>query len=154
MTRTRRAGRALVAAVILLLVPAALPGTASAQAIRVDLRLLLVTDAGPSVEALRTLFARVGIPVDVLDLNDPGRRRIDAALLADGAHAHYQGVVLPDHAPPGLSAAELAALYAYERRFGIRAARRLRDGETRRPGSSRRPPPSATAAPSTGAPRS
>ena len=120
MTRTRRAGRALVAAVILLLVPAALPGTASAQANRVDLRLLLVTDAGPSVEALRTLFARVGIPVDVLDLNDPGRRRIDAALLADGAHAHYQGVVLPDHAPPGLSAAELAALYAYQRRFGIR----------------------------------
>ena len=56
----------------------------------------------------------------MLDLNDPGRRRIDAALLADGAHAHYQGVVLPDHAPPGLSAAELAALYAYERRFGIR----------------------------------
>jgi hypothetical protein len=120
MTRTRRAGRALVAAVILLLVPAALPGTASAQANRVDLRLLVVADAGPSVEALRTLFARVGIPVDVLDLNDPGRRRIDAALLADGGHAHYQGVVLPDHAPPGLSAAELAALYAYERRFGIR----------------------------------
>jgi hypothetical protein len=120
MTRTRRAGRALVAAVILLLVPAALPGTASAQANTVDLRLLVVTDAGPSVEALRTLFARVGIPVDVLDLNDPGRRRIDAALLADGGHAHYQGVVLPDHAPPGLSAAELAALYAYERRFGIR----------------------------------
>jgi hypothetical protein len=120
MTRTRRAGRALVAAVILLLVPAALPGTASAQANTVDLRLLVVTDAGPSVDALRTLFARVGIPVDVLDLNDPGRRRIDGALLADGARAHYQGVVLPDHAPPGLSAAELAALYAYERRFGIR----------------------------------
>ena len=120
MTRTRRAGRALVAAVILLLAPAALPGTASAQANTVDLRLLVVTDAGPSVDALRTLFARVGIPVDVLDLNDPGRRRIDAALLADGARAHYQGVVLPDHAPPGLSAAELAALYAYERRFGIR----------------------------------
>jgi hypothetical protein len=120
MTRTRRARRALVAAVILLLIPAALPGTASAQANTVGLRLLVVTDAGPSVEALRTLFARIGIPVDVLDLNDPGRRRIDDALLADGAHAHYQGVVLPDHGPPGLSAAELAALYAYERHFGIR----------------------------------
>ena len=117
MSRTRRAGRALLVATLFLFL---VPGTASAQAGSVDLRVLLVTDGSPSVEALRTLLARTGVPVDVLDLNDPGRRRINTALLADGTRAHYQGVVLPDRAPVGLAAAELTALYSYERRFGIR----------------------------------
>ena len=66
------------------------------------------------------MLTRIGIPVDVLDLNDPGRPRIDAALLADDARARFQGVVLPDHAPKSLPVTELAALHAYERRFGIR----------------------------------
>jgi hypothetical protein len=117
MSTTRRcAGHALALALLLLLVP----GVASAQRNRVDLRVLLVTDGAPPVEALRAHLARLGIPVDVLDLGDLGRRRIDDALLADGPHAHYQGVVLPDQAPTGLPPAELAALHSYEQRFGIR----------------------------------
>jgi len=115
MSRSRPAAL-LVAALFLTL----LPGTAHAQAPRVDLRVLLVTDGTPAVEALRGVLDRVGIPVDVFDLNDPARPRIDGALLADGANAHFQGVVLPDRAPAGLPAAELAALYAFERQFGIR----------------------------------
>ena len=117
MSTTRRcAGHALALALLLLLVP----GVGSAQGNRVDLRVLLVTDGAPPVEALRAHLARLGIPVDVLDLGDLGRRRIDDALLADGPHAHYQGVVLPDQAPTGLPPAELAALHSYEQRFGIR----------------------------------
>ena len=117
MSTTRRcAGHALALALLLLLVP----GVGSAQGNRVDLRVLLVTDGDPPVEALRAHLARLGIPVDVLDLGDLGRRRIDDALLADGPHAHYQGVVLPDQAPTGLPPAELAALHSYEQRFGIR----------------------------------
>ena len=117
MTRTSRAGPALLAALLLLVL---LPGTGHAQAPRVDLRVLLFTDGTPPVEALRAVLARIGVPTDVVDLADPARRPVDAALLADGTHARYEGVVLPGHAPAGLSAAELAVLHAYERRFGIR----------------------------------
>jgi hypothetical protein len=129
MTRTCRTGAAVLVAALLLVL---LPGTAPAQAPRIDLRVLLVTDGTEPVEALRTVLARVGIPVDVLDLNDPGRPRIDAALLADGANARFQGVVLSDSAPTGLPAAELAALHAYERRFAIR---QLDASGTARPGA-------------------
>jgi hypothetical protein len=117
MTRMCRAGRALLVAALFLVL---LPAVAHAQAPRIDLRVLLVTDGTPPVEALRGVLDRVGIPVDVFDLNDPARPRIDGPLLTDGTNARFQGVVLPDHAPAGLPAAELAALHAYERRFGIR----------------------------------
>ena len=145
-----RGGRALLVAALLLVL---LPAVAHAQAPRIDLRVLLVTDGTPPVEALRGVLDRVGIPVDVFDLNDPARPRIDGPLLADGTNARFQGVVLPDHAPTGLPAAELAALHAYERRFGSASStRRSRPG--RRSGSWNRSAPSATAVPSTAARRS
>ncbi len=57
----------------------------------------------------------------MVDLRDPGRRKIDAGMLAPAPTvAGFQGVVLPDQAPTGLPAAELAVLHDYERRFGVR----------------------------------
>src|SRR5690349_14397860 len=79
MAPTSRLAALLVATLLLAL----LPGTAHAQTARVDLRVLLVTDGTPSIEALRGVLERVGIPVDVVDLNDPARPRIDGPLLAD-----------------------------------------------------------------------
>ena len=127
---------------------------AHAQAPRIDLRVLLVTDGTPPVEALRGVLDRVGIPVDVFDLNDPARPRIDGPLLADGTNARFQGVVLPDHAPAGLPAAELAALHAYERRFGIRQLDASVPAGPAVGLAEPVPAPSATAGPSTAARRS
>ena len=146
-----RTGPALLVAALLLVL---LPGAAHAQAPRIDLRVLLVTDGTPPVEAMRAVLDRIGIPVDVLDLKDPARPRIDAALLADDARARFQGVVLPDNAPVGLPAAELAALHAYERRFGIRQLDASVPAPGRRSGSWSRSAPSGTAVRSTAARRS
>ena len=121
MDRHRRLlGRASVV-VTLLLAPLLTPATAHADGQRMELRVLVVADGSPTVEALRTVLARTGIPVELIDLRDPGRRKIDAGMLAPAPTvAGFQGVVLPDQAPPGLPAAELAALHDYERRFGVR----------------------------------
>ena len=64
MTRTPppvsgRAGRALLVAVLLLVL---LPAVAHTQAPRIDLRIPLVTDGTPAVEALRGVLDRVGTP--------------------------------------------------------------------------------------------
>ena len=152
MSTTRRcAGHALALALLLLLVP----GVGSAQGNRVDLRVLLVTDGAPPVEALRARLARP---------RDPGRRarpgrpraapdRRRAARRRAAARA-IQGVVLPDQAPTGLPRAELAALHAYERRFGIRQLDASVDRHAGGGPRPSRPTPSATAARSTAVRRS
>jgi hypothetical protein len=116
----RRVRRALVIAV-LLWAPLLVPAVAHAQGLRMNLRVLVVSNGTPPVEALRTVLTRTGIPTEVIDLQTPGRRRIDAALLTHTpAHARFQGVVLPDQAPGDLHPDELAALHAFERQFGVR----------------------------------
>jgi hypothetical protein len=125
VTRHRRLVRRALVVTALLLAPLAAPPAAQAQAVgtppRTELRVLVVTDGSTPVEALRTVLARTGIPLDVIDLRDPARRRIDAALLTPAPGlVGYQGVVLPDQAPQGLPAAELAALHAFEQRFEVR----------------------------------
>jgi hypothetical protein len=112
--------RALVI-VGLLLMPLLAPATARADEPRIELRVLVVSDGTASVEALHTVLTRIGIPVDLVDLRDPDRRRINEALLmpAPGV-ASFQGVVLPEHAPPDVGVAELTSLRNYEQRFGVR----------------------------------
>jgi hypothetical protein len=105
----------------LLLVPLVAAPAAHAQEPRVELRVLVVSDGSAPVEALRTVLVRTGVPVEVVDLQDPDRRRVDAALLAPAPDvARFQGVVLPDQAPRTLGADELRALHAYERQFQVR----------------------------------
>ncbi|MGY1667511.1 fibronectin type III domain-containing protein, partial [Geodermatophilus sp. SYSU D00696] len=95
---------------------------ARAAEYRVDLRVLVVSNGDPSVEAIATQLVREGVPFTKVLVNDPGRPVIDAAFLADAsaATARYQAVVLPNQAGGGLTADETAALTAYERTYGVR----------------------------------
>ncbi|WP_432572593.1 fibronectin type III domain-containing protein [Kineococcus sp. SYSU DK005] len=121
--RSRTAARLLVAA---LAAPLALPLTAlpaqAATGARVELRVLVVSDGSPSVEAIAVQLDREGVPHARVDLSAPGRPAIDERFLVDPATgaARYQAVVLPSTAPGGVQPAELAALAAYENRYGVR----------------------------------
>ncbi|WUI01224.1 hypothetical protein OHR68_05215 [Spirillospora sp. NBC_00431] len=99
------------------------PAPAAAAGPRVDLQVLVVTDGGAPVEAVAQRLKTEGVPYTTLDLRDPGRPVIDKAFLADivdgSPRAKFQAVVLPNAAPFG-NGAEMSALAAYERRFGIR----------------------------------
>ncbi|GAA1868012.1 hypothetical protein GCM10009836_55590 [Pseudonocardia ailaonensis] len=115
----------LVAAVLALLV--VLPAQAVAAPAggpRIDLQVLVVTDGTREPEAFLDWLDRTGVPVQVLDLQDPARPRVDRGFLADEVggrpRARFQGVVLPGPAPDELDPAELTALHEYERRFAIR----------------------------------
>ncbi|MFI9240500.1 hypothetical protein [Streptomyces sp. NPDC053079] len=113
------------AATALLAVGLPTAGASAAQAPpRVDLRVLVVDDGGPAVEAIRTELETAGTPYTAVDLKDPGRPRIDEAFLSDTVdgrpRAKYQGVVLPNDNPFGDGSAEMAAVAGYEKRFGIR----------------------------------
>ncbi|HEX6498160.1 MAG TPA: hypothetical protein VF054_03910 [Micromonosporaceae bacterium] len=90
-----------------------------------DLKVLVVTDGQPWVDAIRDQLASEGVPTTVVDLNDSSRPTITSAFLsgtrADGTpEAYYQGVVLPSNYLPALSADEQAALASYETAFAVR----------------------------------
>ncbi|MGA3151728.1 MAG: hypothetical protein ABSD40_04905 [Streptosporangiaceae bacterium] len=105
---------------------AGLARTASAaRAPRVDLKVLVISDGSAWMGALTQQLASEGVPATVISLSDSARPVITSSLLsgklADGTPvARYQGVVLPDDAPAGLSAAELSALASYESAFSVR----------------------------------
>ncbi|MCA6096606.1 hypothetical protein LE181_31150 [Streptomyces sp. SCA3-4] len=127
MGRSSRPVAGLAAAVLLAVgLPAAGAQTAAAVAAvpRVDLRVLVVDDGGPAVGAIRTELDTAGTPYTRVDLGERGRPRIDDAFLSDTVdgrpRAKYQGVVLPNDNPFGDGSAEMAAVAAYEKRFGIR----------------------------------
>jgi hypothetical protein len=91
----------------------------------VDLNVLVVTDGTPAVEAIRQQLTTEGLPATVVNLHDSSRPRITRAYLArtlsDGTKGgNFDGVVLPNADPPGLSGAEQADLAWYEQKFGIR----------------------------------
>ena len=103
----------------------AAPSAAAATAPRVDLGVLVITDGNPWVEAIRQQLTSEGVPVKVVDLSNSGRPAIDSSFLsgtlANGTpEGHFQGVVLSNDAPAGLSAAELNALASYETAFSVR----------------------------------
>jgi hypothetical protein len=118
--------RAAAALVVLALVALSVPllgGSArAATGPRIDLRVLVVSNGDPSAEAIATQLDREGVPYTKVSANPAGRPAIDAAFLSDAAtqRARYQAVVLPNQAGGGLPAAEVAALTAYERLYGIR----------------------------------
>jgi hypothetical protein len=91
----------------------------------VDLDVLVLTDGTPAVEAIRQQLTTEGLPSTVVNLHDAARPHITRAYLArtlpDGTKGgNFEGVVLPNADPPGLSGAEQADLAWYEQKFGIR----------------------------------
>ncbi|TDD26937.1 hypothetical protein E1287_35595 [Actinomadura sp. KC06] len=110
----------VLAAAVLIIGP---PLAASAAGPRIDLQVLVVTNGSASVTAVTQQLKAEGVPYKTVDLRDSDRPVIDEAFLSDtvdgSPRAKYQGVVLPN-AAPFEDGAEMAALAAYEKRFGIR----------------------------------
>ena len=119
----RRAVLASMAGLMVLFLLGALPRAALAEDVRIDLKVLVVTDGGATVSAIEKRLEREGVPHQTVRLNDADRPVIDADFLSgtvDGTpRAKFQAVVLPNAAPFG-DAAEATALADYERRFGVR----------------------------------
>ncbi|MEV4329027.1 hypothetical protein AB0K02_00515 [Streptomyces sp. NPDC049597] len=122
-------GRAAAAVVAAASLATALPVAAAAAPLpRIDLTVLVVDDGGGAVDAIVSELRSTGVPYRKVDLTDPARPVVDAAFLSDTLdgrpRAKYQGVVVPDEDPFGADtargAAENAALFAYEKTFGIR----------------------------------
>jgi hypothetical protein len=89
----------------------------------VNLRVLVVTDGTPPVEAIRQQLTTEGLPFTVIDLRNAGRHHLTKSFLSRShpvAGGNFDGIVLPSAAPSGLSAAELTALTRYEHAFGVR----------------------------------
>ncbi|MFD8521306.1 hypothetical protein ACFV2D_14990 [Streptomyces capillispiralis] len=90
---------------------------------RIDLRVLVVSDGGPSTDAIAAELAAAGTPYTEVDLTRSGRTVIDAGFLADTVdgrpRARFQAVVLPNDNPFPAGSAEMAALAAYERTYDI-----------------------------------
>ncbi|MFD5268512.1 hypothetical protein [Streptomyces sp. NPDC058335] len=90
---------------------------------RVDLRVLVVSDGGPSTDAIAAELAAAGTPYTEIDLTQPERPVIDAGFLADTVdgrpRAKYQAVVLPDDNPFPAASTEMAALAAYEQTYAV-----------------------------------
>ncbi|WP_372405925.1 hypothetical protein [Streptomyces luteireticuli] len=124
MVRTTRLLAAWAAAGLLALTLPVTGARADDPIPRVDLRVLVVDDGGPATEAIGAELTAAGTPYTTVRLADSGRQRIDAAFLSDTVdgrpRAKFQGVVLPNDNPFGDGSPEMAALAAYEKRFGIR----------------------------------
>mgnify|MGYP003444243412 FL=1 len=95
------------------------------QVQRVQLGVLVLSAGEAGTAMMKAGLDEALVPFTEIDLNAPNRPQIDAALLADSLapnvrRAKFQAVVLPNEAPQQLTAAELAALDAFEREFKVR----------------------------------
>ncbi|MFF5575921.1 hypothetical protein [Streptomyces luteogriseus] len=90
---------------------------------RIDLRVLVVSDGGPSTDAIAAELAAAGTPYTRIDLTQSGRTVIDAGFLADTVdgrpRARFQAVVLPNDNPFPAGSSEMAALAAYEQKYDV-----------------------------------
>ncbi|MEU0965319.1 hypothetical protein ABZ357_07710 [Streptomyces sp. NPDC005917] len=90
---------------------------------RIDLRVLVVSDGGPSTTAITAELTDAGTPFTEIDLTQSGRRTIDADFLADTVdgrqRAKFQAVVLPNDNPFTAGSSEMTALTAYEQTYSI-----------------------------------
>lgn len=94
-------------------------------AVRVDLRVLVLSDGQAPVAAIQRQLEIEGVPNDVVDLTNAGRPEVTSAFLSDTvngvARAKFQAVVVPQEQSSLLSAAELAAIAGFQSAFGIRS---------------------------------
>lgn len=90
---------------------------------RVDLRVLVVSDGGPAIDAIAAELEAAGTPYTEIDLTQSGRAVIDAGYLADTVdgrpRAKFQAVVLPNDNPFPVDSTEMAALATYEQTYAI-----------------------------------
>lgn len=101
------------------------PRASAADAPRVSLGVLVVSDGNAWTDAIRQQLSSEGVPVTVINLGDSGRPQITSdylsGTLGDGTPVgKFQGVVLPNDSPAGLSADEKSALANYESAFSVR----------------------------------
>jgi hypothetical protein len=93
---------------------------------RVDLRVLVVSANDAGTGAIMAEMDREGVPYKEVQLAATGRDTITDAFLENPTshEGYFQAVVLPNQAGTGsgvaLSAAEIAALAAYEKTYGVR----------------------------------
>lgn len=89
---------------------------------RVDLRVLVLSDGTPWVEAIRSQLVTEGVPTTTVNLSAGNRPRIDTAFLSDAAanHARFQAVVVADQNPALLTEAERVALIDFEKKYQVR----------------------------------
>lgn len=91
---------------------------------RIDLRVLVVDDGSPMVDAITDQLATEGVPYTAVELSNSTRPVIDAGFLSSGSRAYFQAVVLPNERggdlTNGLSTAEMDALHRFEVAFDIR----------------------------------
>ncbi|MFF8595006.1 hypothetical protein ACF061_26870 [Streptomyces sp. NPDC015220] len=123
MKRTIRTTALTVGALVAALGSPAGAARADDPAPRVDLRTLIVSDGGPATDAIAAELDTEGMPYTKVDLTQSGRPVINAGFLADTVdgrpRAKYQAVVLPNDNPFAAGSAEMAALTAYERTYGV-----------------------------------
>lgn len=91
----------------------------------VDLNVLVVSDGTPAVLAIGQQLTTEGVPSTTINLKSSSRHLITRGLLArtlpDGSQGgNFEGIVLPDASPAGLSASEEDALAWYENTFKVR----------------------------------
>ncbi len=123
MKRTIRTTALVVGALMATMGLPAATAQADDLAPRVDLRVLVVSDGGPSTDAIAAELENAGTPYTEVELQDPNRAVINAGFLADTAdgrpRAKYQAVVLPNDNPFPTGSAEMAAIVAYEQAYSI-----------------------------------
>ncbi|USQ84502.1 hypothetical protein NFX46_12295 [Streptomyces phaeoluteigriseus] len=123
MKRTIRTAVLTVGALIASLGLPAGAAQADTATPRVDLRVLVVSDGGPSTDAIAAELDAAGTPYTEIDLTRSQRPVIDAGFLADTVdgrpRAKYQAVVLPNDNPFPAASTEMAALAAYERTYAV-----------------------------------
>jgi hypothetical protein len=91
----------------------------------VELRVLVLSDGSSAVRAIIQQLTAEGVPATVVRVRDPARPAITRSFLSrpapgGGRGGNYEGIVLPQAEPRGLSGPELTALARYERRFRVR----------------------------------
>ncbi|MEU2586362.1 hypothetical protein ABZ612_26055 [Streptomyces avermitilis] len=123
MRRTIRTTALTVGALIASLGLPAGAAHADATTPRIDLRVLVVSDGGPSMDAIAAELDAAGTPYTEVDLEQSGRPVINAGFLADTVdgrpRAKFQAVVLPNDNPFPANSAEMAALASYEQTYVI-----------------------------------
>ncbi|GAA3290592.1 hypothetical protein GCM10020295_05380 [Streptomyces cinereospinus] len=123
MKRTLRTTLLTTGALIAALAVPATAAPAVDADVRVDLRVLVVSDGGPATDAIAAELDAAGTPYAEIDLTRTDRPVIDAAYLADTVdgreRAKFQAVVLPNDNPFPAGSPEMAALAAYERTYDI-----------------------------------
>lgn len=122
----KRITRAAVLTVGALIAALGVPGAAVPavdESVRVDLRVLVVSDGGPAVDAIAAELEAAGTPYTEVDLTRSDRPTLDAGFLADlvdgRPRARYQAVVLPNDNPFPANSPEMTALADYERAYDI-----------------------------------